>query len=117
MSKGVFVLGVDIIWNSFRGDGAQLNISRPLREINVEKFKRRTLGESGDVNPQFDHPIQLDYQYALKLEKTGALVPRREYELKMEINPNDPLSGAIVTELVPIDDEIKAHFKASGMTK
>lgn len=51
MAKSVFVLGMDITWNSARGDSAQLNVSRPLREINSEKFKRRTIGESGDVNP------------------------------------------------------------------
>ncbi|MGF1719248.1 DUF1293 family protein [Vibrio kyushuensis] len=113
MAKAVFVLGMDITWNSFKGDGAQLNISRPLREINSEKFKRRTIGESGDVNPQWDQPLMVDYEYALKLEKSGALVPRREYELRLEINPEDPLSGAVVTELVPVEEEIKAHFKAS----
>lgn len=110
MAKPVFVLGMDITWNSARGDSAQLNISRPLRQINSEKYKRRTIGESGDVNPQWDNPLMLDFQYAVELERTGALVPRREYHLKMEINPEDPLAGAIVTELIPVDDEIKAHF-------
>jgi hypothetical protein len=113
MTKAVFVLGMDITWNSARGDSAQLNISRPLREINSEKFKRRTIGESGDVNPQWDQPLMIDYDYATKLERTGALVPRREYELRLEINPTDPLAGAIVTELIPVDDEIKQHFQSS----
>ncbi|WP_139129142.1 DUF1293 family protein, partial [Vibrio parahaemolyticus] len=49
MAKSVFVLGMDITWNSARGDSAQLNVSRPLREINSEKFKRRTIGESGFI--------------------------------------------------------------------
>ncbi|MGF1748215.1 DUF1293 family protein [Vibrio cionasavignyae] len=109
----VFVLGMDIVWNSFRGDSAQLNISRPLREINTDKYKRRTIGESGDVNEKWDQVLAVDYQYALKLEKTGALVPRREYELRLEINPLDPLAGAIVTELIPVDEEIKKHFQQS----
>lgn len=113
MAKAVFVLGMDIMWNSFRGDVAQLNISRPLREINSDKFKRRTIGESGDVNPQYDSPIIVEYSYALKLEKAGALVPRREYHLTLEINPEDPLAGAIVTELIPVDEEIKKHFQSS----
>ncbi|CAH1536334.1 DUF1293 family protein [Vibrio rotiferianus] len=113
MAKSVFVLGMDITWNSARGDSAQLNISRPLREINSEKFKRRTIGESGDVNPQWDQPLMMDHEYALLLERTGALVPRREYELRLEINPEDPLAGAIVTQLIPVDAEIKKHFEAS----
>ena len=113
MSKSVFVLGMDITWNSARGDSAQLNISRPLREINSEKFKRRTIGESGDVNPQWDQPLMIEHSYALLLERTGALVPRREYQLQLEINPEDPLSGAIVTALIPVDPELKKHFEAS----
>lgn len=117
MAKPVFVLGMDITWNSARGDSAQLNISRPLRQINSEKYKRRTIGESGDVNPQWDNPLMLEFEYALELERTGALVPRREYQLKMEINPEDPLAGAIVTELIPVDDEIKAHFANSMKRK
>ncbi len=101
MAKSVFVLGMDITWNSARGDSAQLNVSRPLREINSEKFKRRTIGESGDVNPQWDQPLMIDHQYALLLERTGALVPRREYQLRLEINPDDPLAGAICDRTHP----------------
>ncbi|EMR38193.1 integrase phage related protein [Vibrio harveyi CAIM 1792] len=74
MAKSVFVLGMDITWNSARGDSAQLNVSRPLREINSEKFKRRTIGESGDVNPQWDQPLMIDHTYALRLERTGVLL-------------------------------------------
>ncbi|MCR9548343.1 DUF1293 family protein [Vibrio antiquarius] len=117
MAKSVFVLGMDITWNPARGDSAQLNVSRPLREINSEKFKRRTIGESSDVNPQWDQPLMIDHQYALLLERTGALVPRREYQLRLEINPDDPLAGAIVTELIPVDDDIKKHFEASLKAK
>ncbi|HCG7284923.1 TPA: DUF1293 family protein [Vibrio parahaemolyticus] len=106
-----------LAWTSARGDSAQLNVSRPLREINSEKFKRRTIGESGDVNPQWDQPLMIDHQYALVLERTGALVPRREYQLRLEINPDDPLAGAIVTELIPVDDDIKKHFEASLKAK
>lgn len=113
MARSVFVLGIDIMWNSSRGDTAQLNVSRPLKPVNSDNFKRRTIGESGDVNAKWDTPLMIDYDYAVKLEKTGALVPRREYELVLDINPDDPLSGAIVTELIPVDKEIKDHFQAS----
>lgn len=114
----LFVLGIDIYWNSIEGYFAVLNISRPLRELDINKketgFKmtRRTLGESGDVS-QYDKPIRIDYEYALKLEKVGALVPRREYEFDLDLNPLDPLAGSIVTKLIPVDPEIKKHFEAS----
>ncbi|ENI4130956.1 DUF1293 family protein [Vibrio fluvialis] len=113
MSKGLFVLGIDFTWNSSRGDTATLNVSRPLRQIDSEKFKRRTYGESGDVNPQWDQPLTIDLEYAKKLEQTRALVPRREYQAVMEIDYDNPLSGAIIKELIPVDPEIKKHFEAS----
>ncbi|EGR0904355.1 DUF1293 family protein [Vibrio parahaemolyticus] len=116
MAAKLFVLGMDIMWNPSRGDMAQLNISRPMKQINSEKFKRRTIGESGDVNQQWDQPIMIDYDYAIKLERTGALVPRREYEVRLDMNPLDPLSGSIVVELIPVDPEIKKHFEASMKT-
>ncbi len=116
--NSLFVLGVDIYWNSVNGDYAQLNISRSLRPLDIEKkdtgykMKRRTIGESGDVS-QYDTPIRIDFDYALQLEKTGALVPRREYEVELGLNMDDPLSGSIVTKLIPVDAEIKKHFDAS----
>ncbi len=111
--NSVFVLGMDIVWNEFNGHQAQLNISRPLREIDMDKFKRRTIGESGDVNQKYDQLLLVDYNYALELEKSGALVPRREYQLELGLDYSNPLSGSIVTRLIPVDDEIKKHFQAS----
>lgn len=113
MSNALFVLGISLIETEFGGKQAQLNISRPLREISTEKYKRQTIGESGEVNPKWDQPIMVDRAYAEKLAAVGAFVPRREYEVKLEMNPLDPLSGAIVTELIPIDAEIKKHFDSS----
>lgn len=115
--NSLFVLGMDITWNEFNGHQAQLNISRPLRSIDMEKFKRRTIGESGDVNQKYDQVLLVDYDYAMKLEKNGALIPRREYQLVMEVDYSNPLSGAIVKELIPVDDEIKKHFAASMNNK
>ncbi|MBF4275175.1 DUF1293 family protein, partial [Vibrio anguillarum] len=62
-------------------------------------------------------PLIIDFNYALELERVGALVPRREYEVDLGLNMDDPLSGSIVTKLIPVDEEIKAHFKACGLIK
>lgn len=114
--NSVFVLGVSIFWNEFRGEFAQLNISRPLRPLDIAndkiKMKRRTIGESGEVS-KYDTPLTIDLNYALELERTGALVPRREYEVEISLNMDDPLSGSIVTKLIPVDAEVKKHFEAS----
>ncbi|MEJ6062537.1 DUF1293 family protein, partial [Aliivibrio salmonicida] len=43
--------------------------------------------------------------------------PRREYKLNTEIDYNNPLAGALVIELIPVDDEIKKHFQSSMANK
>ncbi|MEZ8772629.1 DUF1293 family protein [Vibrio sp. 10N.247.310.17] len=113
MATRIFVLGIDFVWTAFGGEQAQLNISRPLRTVDTDNYKRRTFGESGDVNQKYDQPLMIDRSYAEMLEETGALVPRREYEVELGLNLNDPLSGAIVNRLIPVDDEIKKHFSSS----
>ncbi|WPC72551.1 DUF1293 family protein [Vibrio porteresiae] len=113
MAQRIFVLGISFVTNTFQGDVAQLNISRPLREVNTENYKRRTYGESGEVNARYDQPIMIDRKYAEQLERVGALVPRREYEVELDLNPLDPLAGSIVTKLIPVDADIKKHFAES----
>lgn len=46
MAKSVFVLGMDITWNSARGDSAQLNISR-----HYVKLTRRNSSVAPSANP------------------------------------------------------------------
>lgn len=110
MKPTIFVLGITFQWSDKFGTQATLNISRPLRELDLPTYKRRTLGESGEVNPKYDKPLMIDVAYAESLEKAGALVPRREYEVEIGLNPVDPLAGSIVTKLIPVDEEIKKHF-------
>lgn len=110
----IFVLGITI--NRFPESGQErafLNVSRSLTDIKTEKFERIIIGETGEVNAKFDKPLELDLDYAHQLKRNGAFVPRREYEVKLGLNMIDPLRGAIVTELLPVDDEIKKHFAAS----
>ncbi|MCG3721381.1 DUF1293 family protein [Vibrio cincinnatiensis] len=116
MKDTLFVLGISIFKNDFRGEYAQLNISRPLQPLNIDKtdykITRRTIGESGEVS-KYDQPLLIDLDYALQLEKCGALVPRREYEFELTLDMSNPLAGAIVKKLIPVDAEIKKHFEAS----
>lgn len=110
--NGLFVLGITFM-QSERGNSAVLNISRPLKDINTDNFKRQVLGESGEINAKWDQPLYINYDYACQLRDTGALVPRREYQVEAQLDYDDPLSGAKVVKLIPIDDEIKKHFEAS----
>lgn len=112
MRRGLFVLGITFMEGE-RGKSAILNISRPLRDVDTGNFKRQVVGESGEINPKYDQPLYMDFDYACMLRDSGAIVPRREYEVDTAIDYDDPLGGSKVVKLIPIDEEIKAHFKAS----
>lgn len=116
MKDTLFVLGISIFENNYKGKFAHLNISRPLSVLDIDndkiKMTRRTIGESGEVS-KYDQPLIIDYDYALQLEKCGALVPRREYEFELTLDMSNPLGGAVIKKLIPVDPEIKKHFEAS----
>ncbi|WP_224067574.1 DUF1293 family protein [Vibrio penaeicida] len=112
MKKGLFVLGVTFIQGE-RGNTARLNISRPMKDLDLDKFKRQVYGETGEVSEKYDTPILMDYDYACQLRDSGALVPRREYEVETAFDYDNPLEPAKVIKLIPIDAEIQKHFEAS----
>ncbi|CAH8199634.1 DUF1293 family protein [Vibrio aestuarianus] len=116
----IFVLGISILKNDFKGEFAQLNVSRSLKPLNIDKsdFKmtRRTVGESGEVS-KYDTPLFVDLNYALEIERVGALVPRRLYEVELGLDMDNPLDGSVITKLIPVDEDVKAHFKTCGLIK
>lgn len=112
MKKGLFVLGITFMEGE-RGKQARLNISRSLQDLDTGTFKREVYGETGEVSEKYDTPILLDFEYAQLLRSTGALVPRRDYEVETSFDYDNPLEPPKVTKLIPIDDEIKKHFDAS----
>ncbi len=112
MKKGLFVLGITFMQGE-RGNTARLNISRPMKDLDLDKFKRQVYGETGEVSDKYDTPILMDYEYACLLRSTGALVPRREYEVETAIDYDNPLEAPKVIKLIPIDEEIRKHFTAS----
>ena len=113
MKPIIHVLGITFLWSERFGWQAQLNLSRSVRDLDLPTFKRRVLGETGEVNAKYDRVLMIDHDYAAQLEKTGSFVPRRDYEVDLGLNPVDPLAGSIVVKLIPVDAEIKKHFEAS----
>ncbi len=111
MSSTVFVLGIDFVTTQSEGEHALLNVSRPLRTVDTDNYKRRTFGESGTINPKYDKPLKINRPYAEMLERTGALVGRQSYDVELGLG-DDPLAGAVVTKLIPVDGELKKHFDA-----
>ncbi|MFN1580654.1 DUF1293 family protein [Vibrio rotiferianus] len=90
---------------------AELSVLRAVEEVDVEKFQQRGIGLNTDI-PFNKQPIRINLDYANQLITTKAFVPNREYELRFDVNIDDPLDIQ-VKELIPLDDEIKKHFQAS----
>jgi hypothetical protein len=114
--SSIHVLGITFTWSESFGDQAQLNVTRPVRPLDLDHYKRRVYGETGEVNNKYDTPLMIDSKYARQLEEAGALVGRRDYYVELGLG-DDPLAGSVVTKLIPVDDEIKKHFDASLKAK
>ncbi len=87
---------------------AELSVLRPVEEVNVEKFTQRGMGFNTDI-PYNKQSLKVALPYAKKLIETRAFVPNREYEIKFGSNPDDPLD-ILVTEIVPVDDDVKKYM-------
>lgn len=94
---------------------AELSVLRPVETVNVEKFEQYGLGLNTDI-PFNKQPLKVRVDYAKLLIDKRAFVPNTEYELKFGSNPDDPLE-VLVTELIPIDVEVKKHFTDSLSSK
>lgn len=94
---------------------AELSVLRGIEDVSVEKFEQIGIGFSTDI-PFNKQPLKINLEYARTLIKGRVFVPNREYDLVLGANPNDPLE-ILVTELKPLDDEVKKHFQASLATK
>lgn len=90
---------------------AELNVLRPVETVNVEKFEQYGIGLNTDI-PFNKQPLKVSIDYAKQLIATRAFVPNTEYELKFGSNPEDPLE-VLVTELIPLDENVKKHFANS----
>ncbi len=90
---------------------AELSVLRPVEQVDAEKFQQRGIGLNTDI-PYNKQPIRINLAYANKLIESKAFVPNREYDIRFDVNIDDPLDVQAV-ELVPHDDEIKKHFASS----
>ncbi|RIZ55156.1 DUF1293 domain-containing protein [Vibrio sp. PID23_8] len=90
---------------------AELSVLRNVETVDVEKFKQYGIGLNTDI-PFNKQPIRMNLDYAKKLIDTRAFVPNKEYDLRFDVNIDDPLDVQ-VKELIPQDDAIKKHFADS----
>ena len=82
----------------------------PFENVDSPKFKRKSAGRTTDT-PFQKEPIAINVAYAHKLIDSGAFVGDKQYDLKFTFN--DQTFANEVTEIIPIDADLKEHFKLS----
>ncbi|TMP30186.1 VSK-int [Pseudoalteromonas rubra] len=91
-------------------ENAELEVLYPFESVDSPKFKRKSAGKTTDT-PFNKKPIQINVAYAHLLIDTGAFVSDREYDLKFAFN-SETFENEVV-ELIPVDADLKQHFKHS----
>lgn len=89
---------------------ATLEVLYPFESVNSPKFKRKAIGSTTST-PFGKEPIVINTSYAHVLIDTGAFVKNKEYDLKFQFN--DETFENEVVELLPVDSDLKSHFKQS----
>lgn len=88
---------------------AELLMLYPLENVSASKFKRVAVGQSTET-PFGKNKLHVNAKYAHKLIESGAFVSNKEYELVVGFN-TDTFENEI-SEIKPIDPELKKHFEA-----
>lgn len=114
MSRKIMVCGLQIV--SFPAsknpdaESAEILLLYPLENVDSPKFKRKATGQSTET-PFGKQALAINAKYAHKLIDSGAFVSNKEYDLKFEFS-TDTMENEIV-ELVPVEPQLKQHFKDS----
>ena len=89
---------------------AELEVLYPFENVDSPKFKRKASGKTTSV-PFGKQPIPVNVSYAHVLIDTGAFVADKEYDLKFAFN-SETIENEVI-ELIPVDPDLKRHFKES----
>jgi len=89
---------------------ATLEVLYPFESVNSPKFHRKAVGKT-TATPFGKEPISINTTYAHVLIDNGVFVADKEYDLKFSFN--DQTFENEVVELIPVDPELKRHFKES----
>lgn len=114
MSKKIIVTGIQIV--SFpssknpNAEQAEILLLHTLEGVDSPKFKRKAIGQTTET-PFGKQAISINAEYAHKLIDSSAFVSNKEYDLKFEFS-TDTMENEIV-ELVPVEPQLKQHFKDS----
>lgn len=89
---------------------AIIEVLYPLDDVNSPRFKRKAAGKTTST-PFGKEPIAINNEYAHKLIDSRAFVADKSYDLRFSFN--DQTFDNEVVELIPVDMELKKHFKDS----
>nr|WP_179894036.1 DUF1293 family protein [Pseudoalteromonas sp. BSi20327] len=89
---------------------AVLLVLYPFDDVDAPKFKREAYGFTTEV-PFNKEPLAINIDYARKIGKSGAFVGKKDYDLKFHFN--EQIMENEVVEIIPVDPELKRHFKES----
>ncbi|WP_417212714.1 DUF1293 family protein [Acinetobacter venetianus] len=89
----------------------ELLIRRPIETVDSDGYKKRGIGFDTEI-PYRKEPVKIAPSYAETLIESGAFVPDRDYEFVTSSNPDD-IYEMWVSELIPVEDDLKKHFQAS----
>lgn len=89
---------------------ATLEVLYPFDSVDSPKFKRKAAGKTTST-PFGKEPMPINASYAHVLIDTGAFVADKSYDLRFSFN-SETFDNEIV-ELIPVDPELKKHFKDS----
>ncbi|PHR81620.1 MAG: VSK-int [Colwellia sp.] len=112
MSNRIILCGIQII--SFpesknpSAESASLLMLYPIEIVDAPKFRRKSVGQSTET-PFGKQSLAINAKYAHQLIDTGAFVSNKEYELVVGFN-TDTFENEI-SEIIPVDQQLKQHFK------
>lgn len=116
-NNGIFILGFSACYFPATETPNQPQMQRvdvcyPIENVDSPKFKRIGSGYTSEV-PRDKAPLIMNEAYMKELVEKRAFVPRKDYEIVMGFNP-DSMSSEVM-KLIPVDADVKQHFKDMGM--
>jgi len=91
-------------------ENAKLEVLYPFEQVDSPKFKRKSSGRT-TATPFGKEAIAINAEYAHKLIDSQAFVGDKEYDLKFSFN--DDTFENEVTEIIPVNAQLKEHFNIS----
>lgn len=116
-TNGTLILGFSACYfpatdNPDQPQMQRIDVCYDIECVDSPKFKRIGAGVTSEV-PRDKTPLIMNEAYMKELVEKRAFVKLKEYEIVMGFNP-DTMSSEVI-KLIPVDADVKQHFKDMGM--